>query len=138
MNHTTGGGVGNGAGLAATVGLSSTVTWNVSVSRSPAARFASASWAVTVTVRAPLVAAVGVRAADHARLRAGAAVRVRAAGVEHEPRRQAGDGVEDSPVAATRGRDLELGDGAVAEEGLGRHRPAAEARHLVRLRMAPL
>ena len=36
------------------------MTWNVSVSRSPAARFASASCAVTVTVTAPLVAAVGV------------------------------------------------------------------------------
>ena len=45
-------------GLAARVGLASTVTWNVSVSRSPAARFAS--WAVTVTGCAPLVAVVGV------------------------------------------------------------------------------
>ena len=50
--------MGNGAGLAvvglaARVGLSSAVTWNVSVSRSPTARFASC--AVTVTVRAPPV-----------------------------------------------------------------------------------
>ena len=48
------------AGLAVTVGRGRTSTWNVSVAWSAAARFASASCAVTVTVCAPLVTVVGV------------------------------------------------------------------------------
>ena len=47
-------------GLAATVARSSTVTWNVRVSSSPVAVFASASATVMVTVCAPPVGVVGV------------------------------------------------------------------------------
>ena len=106
----------SGAGLEATVGLARTETWNVSVSR-------SARGPVRVRVlggdgdRLCPAGGGGGCAAYLPRLRAGAAPRaVGALGVEHEARWQAGGGAGERPVAAARGRDLGLGDGAVAED----------------------